>query len=85
MAAAIYILCSFTALACFVLLFRAWRRTRATFLFWCALCFAGLTLNNVLLVVDKLVLPTEVSLALPRVIVALVATLLLVYGLVSEE
>jgi hypothetical protein len=85
MAAAIYILCSLTALTCFALLFRAWRRTRATFLFWCSLCFAGLTVNNALLVVDKLVLPTEVNLALPRVIVALIATLLLIYGLVSEE
>ncbi len=84
MAAAIYILCSLTALACFGLLLRAWRRTRAAFLFWCALCFAGLAANNVMLVIDKLVLP-DVSLALPRVLLALVATLLLVYGLVSEE
>lgn len=84
MAAAIYVLCSLTALACFGLLLRAWRRTRAAFLFWCALCFAGLAANNVILVVDKLLLP-GVSLALPRLAIALVATLLLVYGLVSEE
>ncbi|MBA2672443.1 DUF5985 family protein [Ramlibacter sp.] len=84
MAAAIYILCFLTALACFGLLLRAWLRTRASFLFWCALCFAGLAANNVILVIDKLVLP-DVSLALPRVLIALVATLLLVYGLLSEE
>jgi hypothetical protein len=84
MAAAIYILCSLTALACFGLLFRAWRRTRAAFLFWCSLCFAGLAVNNVILVIDKLLLP-DVSLALPRLAIALVATLLLVYGLVSQE
>lgn len=85
MAAAIYILCSLTALACFGLLLRAWRRTRAAFLFWCALCFAGLAANNVILVIDKLLLPPEVSLALPRLVIALVAMLLLVYGLVSED
>lgn len=84
MAAAIYILCSVTAFACFGLLFRAWRRTRAAFLFWCALCFGGLAVNNVILVLDKLVLP-DISLAVPRLVIALIATLLLVYGLVSED
>ena len=58
MAPAIYLLCAVTALASFALLFRSWLRTRAALLFWSALCFAGLSVNNVLLVVDKLLLPT---------------------------
>jgi len=54
-------------------------------LFWSALCFAGLTLNNVLLVVDRVFLPDSVDLSLWRLAVALGAVLLLVFGLVWEE
>lgn len=85
MAAAIYLLCALTSMACFVLLFRSWRRTRVALLFWSALCFAGLSVNNVLLVVDKLVLPEDVSLIYLRLASALVAVLLLLFGLVWEE
>lgn len=85
MAAVVYFLCALTSLTCFVLLFRAWRATGARLLFWSALCFAGVTLNNVLLVVDRVFLPTSVDLSLWRLAVALVAVLLLVFGLVWEE
>ena len=85
MAAVVYFLCALTSLTCFVLLFRAWRSTGARLLFWSALCFAGVTLNNVLLVVDRVFLPTSVDLSLWRLSVALVAVLLLVFGLVWEE
>lgn len=84
MAATIYLLCALTALSCFVLLFRSWRGTRAPLLFWSALCFAGLSLNNVLLVFDKLLLP-EADLNWPRLLSALGAVLLLLFGLIWEE
>ena len=84
MSAIIYTLCALTALACAVLLLRAYRRTRARLLFWSGLCFAGLTASNVLLVLDKIVLPL-VDLSTARLAVGLVALLLLVYGLVMEE
>lgn len=84
MAAAIYLLCAVTAFACFALLFRSWRRTRARLLFWSALCFAGLSVNNVLLVADKLFLP-NVDLTLLRLVAGLVSVLLLLFGLVWEE
>lgn len=84
MAAVIYLLCALTALSCFVLLFRSWRRTRAALLFWSALCFAGLSVNNVLLVLDKLVL-SGVDLNGPRLVAALVSVLLLLFGLIWEE
>ena len=85
MAAVVYSLCAFTALTCFVLLFRAWRATGARLLFWSALCFAGMTLNNFLLVVDKLVFPTQVDLSTWRLMAALAAVLLLLGGLIWEE
>jgi hypothetical protein len=80
-AAAVYILCALTALLCAVLLFHAWSRSRLPLLFWSALCFTGLTASNVLLVVDLLVVP-DVDLFVWRTLTSLVATSLLVYGLI---
>jgi hypothetical protein len=85
MAAVVYFLCALTSLTCFVLLFRAWRVSRARLLFWSALCFAGVTLNNMLLVIDRVFLPDSVDLSILRLVMALAAVLLLVFGLVWEE
>ena len=79
----IYALCALTSLACAVLLLRGYARTRTHLLLWSGLCFAGLTLNNVLLIVDKIVLPM-VDLSIPRLSVALVSVLLLLFGLIWE-
>ena len=84
MAAIIYFLCTLTCLACFGLLLRGWRASGSRLLFWSALCFAGLSLNNFLLVVDKLVF-TSVDLSPLRLTVALMALLLLLFGLIWEE
>jgi hypothetical protein len=84
MAAVIYSLCALTCLAAFVLLLRSWRATRFRLLFWSALCFAGLTLNNLLLVADKLFLP-DVDLTTWRLATGLAAVLLLLFGLIWEE
>ena len=84
MAVIIYFLCTLTCLACFGLLLRGWRASGSRLLFWSALCFAGLSLNNFLLVVDKLVF-TSVDLSPLRLTVALMALLLLLFGLIWEE
>jgi hypothetical protein len=84
MAAFIYSLCALTCLAAFGLLLRSWWATRHRLLFWSALCFAFLSLNNILLVVDNLVLP-QVDLSTPRLLSALLGVLLLLFGLVWEE
>lgn len=84
MAAVIYTLCMLTALACAWLLLQAWRRSGYRLLLWSGLCFAGLTLNNLILVIDKLVLP-DVDLSLWRTSLALLAMALLLYGLISES
>lgn len=85
MAAVVYFLCALTSLTCFVLLLRGWRASRHRLLFWSALCFAGMTINNSLLVIDKVVFPTQVDLSTWRLVAALAAVLLLVFGLVWEE
>lgn len=81
----IYSLCALTSLTCLVLLWRSYRMTGSRLLFWSALCFLLLTVNNVLLVLDKIVFPVEVDLSLWRLAAALAAVALLLFGLVWEE
>ena len=85
MAAGIYSLCALTSITCLVLLCRRWRWTGARLLFWAALCFAGLSVNNVLLVLDRVIWPVEVDLSWARLGSALVAVALLLFGLIWEE
>jgi len=85
MASLIYSLCALTSLTCLVLLWRSYRATHSRLLFWSALCFLLLTVNNVLLVLDKVVFPVEVDLTLWRLAAALAAVALLLFGLVWEE
>ncbi|GAB3651425.1 DUF5985 family protein [Ramlibacter alkalitolerans] len=85
MATVIYSLCALTSIMCLVLLWRSWRASGARLLFWSALCFGALSVNNVLLVFDRVVFPVEVDLGMPRLIAALVAVLLLLFGLIWEE
>lgn len=83
LANAIYTLCALTSIVCTALLVRGYRRSRVRLLFWSAWCFAGLALNNVLLIVDLRMLP-DVDLAVWRAVPAVVGLSLLVYGLVWE-
>jgi hypothetical protein len=83
MAIAIYSLCAVTSLISSWLLSRAYWRTRSRLLLWSAISFAGLTLNNLALWVDKLVVP-ETDLSVLRTAIALVAMVVLLYGLVWE-
>jgi hypothetical protein len=84
LATAVYLLSAAISLACAVLLLRSFASTRNALLFWAALCFLGLTLNNALLFVDKVIV-TDVDLSLWRTIPALAGMLVLIFGLVWEE
>ena len=84
MASVIYLLCAATAAACAILLLRGYRQSRHRLLLWSGLCFVGMFLNNVILVVDRLILP-EQDLTTWRLGTALVALLPLLYGLIWEE
>jgi len=83
-AVTIYILCILTSLACTWLLFASYRRTRYRLLFWRGACFAVMTLNNLFLLLDKIVFP-NIDFVPARLISALVATCLLLYGLIYEK
>jgi hypothetical protein len=83
-ATAVYILSALISLACALLLLRSFAATRTPLLLWAGVCFVGLTLNNVMLFVDKVV-ATDVDLSTWRTLPALAGTLALVFGLVWEE
>jgi len=84
MAEGVYSLCALTSIVCAALLHRGYLRSRTRLLFWSSLCFVGLALNNVLLVVDLIVIPAT-DLSTLRSGVALVAMSVLLYGLVWER
>lgn len=84
MASVIYTLCALTSLTVAWLLLSSYIRNRHRILFWSGLCFVGLSVNNVLLVLDKMVF-RSIDLSMWRLVSALVALLLLLYGLIYEE
>lgn len=84
MAALVYILCALTSLFCTLLLYMNYRKSRVKLLFWSSICFAGLALNNFLLVADMLVFP-EADLSIIRIIPAFAGVSFLLWGLVWES
>lgn len=84
MAEAVYLLCAITSIACAVLLFRGFRRSGTRLLFWSALSFVGLALNNLLLFVDLIVVP-NLDLSMLRAATALGGVTILVFGLIWES
>ena len=84
MADVAYILCTLTSIGCAVLLLRGYKQSGSRLLFWSGLCFVGLALNNILLIVDVRLLP-EVDLSNIRSLPALAGLLLLIFGLIWEK
>ena len=80
----VYLLCFVTSSACAYLLGRSYSKTRARLLLWSAICFLFLAINNLLLVVDLVFLPIDVDLRFARLITALVATCVLLFGFVWD-
>lgn len=84
MAAFAYTLCFATALACALLLTRAYRTSRFRLLFWSALCFWGLAVANAFTFIDLYLFP-ERDLYWMRLGAGLVAIGALLYGMVWES
>jgi hypothetical protein len=80
----IYSLCTLTSLACAWLLLASYRRTGYRLLFWSGWSFVAMTVNNLFLVLDKVVFP-DADLLPVRLVAALVSMLLLLYGLIYEK
>jgi len=84
MAAIIYTLCTLTSLICAVLLLRDYAKSKYRLLLWAGICFVGITLNNALLVTDKLIVQ-DVDLLTIRLLVGFIALMFLLYGLIFDE
>ena len=78
-----YLLCMLVSIVIMCLLLRGHLRTRAPLLLWCALCFVGLAINNLLVVADMLLLP-DLDLRPLRVAFHVGGLAILVYGFVFE-
>lgn len=84
MAGIIYSLCALTAIGCAWLLLRSYVRSKSRLLLWSGLCFVGLSLSNLLLVADRLILPL-IDLLTVRLMTALIGMILLLFGLIWEN
>ncbi|MEP9359604.1 DUF5985 family protein [Sphingomonas sp. KR3-1] len=80
----VYGLCFLTSVACAWLLGRTWRRSRMPMLFWSALCFALLALNNVVLILDMLVIH-DIDLSPVRTTLSFGAVAVLLFGFVWNQ
>jgi Family of unknown function (DUF5985) len=83
-AATVYVLCALAAFTCAWLLGRSYAQSRIRLLLWSSLCFVGLALNNVILFVDKVIVPHGADLSVWRLVPAAIGIGALVYGLVWE-
>lgn len=66
-----------------MLLLRGYLTTRMPLLFWAALCFLGLTIDNALLFVDLVLLP-HIDLFMLRTIASLAGMVVLLYGMIWD-
>jgi O-antigen/teichoic acid export membrane protein len=80
----VYLLCFVTSSACAFLLGRSYGKTGARLLLWSSLCFFFLAINNLLLVVDLVFLPEDVDLRFARLVAALIAVCVLLFGFVWD-
>jgi hypothetical protein len=77
----VYLLCFATSTACAWLLGRSYRRSGMRLLLWSAICFTLLAANNFAVVLDLLVFP-DVDFRLVRVLLALGAVMVLLFGFI---
>ncbi|HUS66224.1 MAG TPA: DUF5985 family protein [Kofleriaceae bacterium] len=81
---AVYSLCALTSLVCTILLLRGYRQNRQRLQLLIAICFGGLTINNILLPIDKVLFATEIDLSVVRSGVGLAAMAALLVVLIWE-
>jgi len=85
MAATVYVLCGLTSLVVAILLLRGFRQNGTRLLLWSGLCFIGLTLNNVLVFVDMVLIGPTIDLLAARNLAGFAGMCLLLYGLIWDQ
>lgn len=81
---ALYMLAIASSGACATLLLRAYLHRGVRLLMWSAVCFMGLTVNNIALFVDLVVFP-QIDLRLARLVPALIGMMCLLYGFIYDN
>ncbi len=84
MSSIVFSLCAIASIYVAYLLARAYRLRPSRILFWSAICFGGLALNNIVLFVDLVLMPNEVTFALARNTIIVGSIGSLIYGLVWD-
>jgi len=79
----LYLLCVLTSMAVTFFLVRSYLERKTRLLLWSSLCFVGLTINNIILLLDLGIWP-DINLRPLRLGVALAGMLLLLYGFIWE-
>lgn len=79
----LYAIAVASSCTCAVLLLRAYLHRRVRLLMWTAICFVGLSINNLALFVDLVVFP-QIDLQLVRLIPALLGMMCLLYGFIFD-
>jgi hypothetical protein len=83
MAEFVYTLCLLASLACAALLLKNYGRSRLRLILFTGLSFSAFALNNLLLLVDLLI-GQMADLSILRLLAAIVAVGLLLYGMITE-
>jgi len=83
LATTVYALCFFTSVVCGWLLVRSFLRSRTRLLLWSAACFVLLAVNNLLVLVDLVFLPT-IDLTPLRLAASFAAVSTLLFGFIWE-
>jgi hydrogenase/urease accessory protein HupE len=84
MGEAVYLLCALTSLGCAFLLVRSYWQSRTKLLLWSSVCFVGLAINNALLFIDLVAVPS-VDLSFLRATTGLAAVIALLVGLIWSD
>jgi hypothetical protein len=83
MAHLVYILCALISALCTYLLWKRYRLSRNSLLFWSAVCFFGFFVSNIMLVLNNIIFP-DINLRLLRLSPILLGLLALIYGLIFK-
>ncbi len=77
----VYSLCFLTSATCATLLLRGYARSGGGLLFWSGLCFALLAVNNLAVILDRLVFP-DIDFNYVRLGASLAAVSVLLFGFI---
>ncbi|MBX9567593.1 MAG: hypothetical protein K2X77_01805 [Candidatus Obscuribacterales bacterium] len=83
MAPLAYLLCALASIVCFAFLVRAYLRTRVRLLLWSTVCFFFLTVQNIVLFTDLVLVPST-DLSMYRMVSGLIGSFSLLFGLIWE-